>query len=191
MRSDTSFEEALAFGEEGERLVAAYLMSRGAWVMPVYQFRKHDQAPLIFAAGCHLIAPDLYVWRLGRDYHAECKRKTRWVKWDGKRETGFNLRHYDEYRRVSDKTQREVVLFFLHEKCGPTGLYCGRLSELSRQARIWDGKAERTGRRIGPPEALFPLSSLTFVCGLKELAIVEKEQMTLFEMNAAGSRRTA
>lgn len=162
------FSEKLAFGEEGERLVASFLMGRGASVLPLYQYQS-TRAPLVFSRRSRIIAPDLYVWRVGKDYHAECKRKTRWVRFTGQLETGLNKRHFNSYLELIERTNREVVCFFLHEREEPTGLYCGALRKLSASVRLWSGINCKTKKRVSKGMALFPINKLMKICSLDEL----------------------
>jgi hypothetical protein len=169
------FHEALAWGQEGEHLVAGWLMSRGVAAVPLYQFKNHNAAPFIVwqASGkdvCRIL-PDLTCWKDGRCFFAESKRKEQWVSYPraGRGlETGFDWKHFEHYTEVAERCGCHVWIFFLHETEDPTGLYCGRLDQMTPLVRHWDGYAP--GRRyITDPLALFPLSILRRVASLDEV----------------------
>lgn len=173
MVASRDFEAALAFGQEGEHIVADFLLRRGVAVAPLYQFQNLGRAPVIVwsADNEHVskILPDLTCF--GRKaFFAESKRKRRWVpdKYGRGLETGFNERCYKEYRAVGDRTGAPVWVFFLHENEEPTGLYAGELRRLIPHARLWDG-LHPAGHRINPPMIFFPLSVLARVATLEDL----------------------
>lgn len=49
-------------------------------------------------------------------------------------DTGINIKHYNEYIKVSKKYDIPVCLFFVDEYLGQ--IYCGYLSELSKAKRV-------------------------------------------------------
>lgn len=160
MRGRREFEEALAFGEEGEHDVARFLMRRGILVAPVYQFKNHDRAPVALyeadGAAVARVLPDLSCWWQGRAFFAEVKRKTRWTRWNGRRETGFDWRLFREYEAIRARSGVPLFVFFVHEQEPPTGVFVGRLARLAPGVRRWDGLNAKTGRRVTKPLALFP-----------------------------------
>lgn len=178
------FEEALKWGQEGEQIVGRYLMRRGAKIMPLYQFDNHGAAPVVVWGGSasevQMASPDFICWRSGKQYFAEAKRKRRWVHYPRARrglETGFNARLMNHYTEIEAATGAPVWVFFLHESSGhpksePSGLFCGLLSKLTQNVRIWDGRSANDSSYVTQPEALFPQSSLSLVCSLDELAQV-------------------
>lgn len=155
-----SFEDALAWGEEGEKEVADYFIGKGACVVPLYQFHTTGAPFMLERVNKHIL-PDLMCWQDGKSYFVESKRKNRWVRFDGNMETGFNYHHYKHYCAVQEKTGVKVYVYFLHENEEPTGLFFGELSELGQNLRYWDGKFN--GCVKSSPLALFPLSCLTQV----------------------------
>jgi len=175
-----TFAEALEFGEEGEEIIARFLVERGCVVSPLYQYEGHGSAPvlLVHDAGRlrKLIHPDLLV--VGRErkvLFAEVKRKRRWTgpfpaRRERGRETGFDERLYRHYCEVAERTGIELWLFFLHQEQEPTGIYAQRLSVLSEHVRIWNGRHESTGAVIGDGKALalFPESCLLRFADLPE-----------------------
>lgn len=182
------------FGEEGEHQIGRRLLRGGAVVSPLYQYKDHDRAPVLFVGGettRSLILPDLTCWKDGKHFFVECKRKNRWIDFKRKAvmyghprglETGFNLRHFRHYRRVQEATGAPLWVFFTHEcpqhggddptgRCGcPTGVFVAELSRLASVVREWDGRNERTGRRVESPLALFPSYALRLRWRLEELA---------------------
>ena len=164
-RSD-EFSERLAFGEDGEHLVARFLMSRGVVLSPLYQFQNHDRAPValweVDGAQVSGVLPDLACWNKGRAFFAEVKRKTRWVHWEGARETGFDQRLWREYRRIRTQSGVPVWVFFVHEQQEPCGIYLVNIDK--KPSRVWDGRNKRTGRLVSGVRGamtLFDYSELT------------------------------
>lgn len=141
-----AFEQALAFGAEGEHVVATWLLERGSAVAPLYQYTNHDQAPVILwdddGRRIRCVLPDLHCYRSGKAFFAEVKRKNQW--WDNRDlrclETGMNLRLWRDYVRVRARTGCHVYVFFLHETMPPTGLFVGEIQTLNQLCpREWRG----------------------------------------------------
>jgi len=131
-----NFEYQLAFGQEGEHEVAQWLLTSGVTVLPLYQFES-ESAPVFISIFGKAISPDLICFGK-KSFMAEVKTKNKWVVFGDKVETGFNLRHYKEYKRIQDLTGTEVFVFFNHKELEPTGIY---YTKLDSYTRIWDGKA--------------------------------------------------
>jgi hypothetical protein len=140
------FEEQLAFGQEGEHMVAQWLLGRGSAVAPLYQYTKHDKAPVILwdesGRAIHCTLPDLQCYVGGEAFFAEVKRKNQW--WEnrdlGAFETGTDERLWRRYTRVAQRTGCPVWLFFLHETREPTGLFVGEIQRLNSMGpRHWRG----------------------------------------------------
>lgn len=176
----TEFEKNLAWGEEGENIVARFLAKRGCMVSPLAQ-GKHDKAPVLVLsendAFRRLIHPDLTVFRSdGQVLFAEVKRKRQWVgPYDqyrpGRgRETGFDAYQLPHYAGVSDRSKLPIWLFFVHERQPPTGIYAQALDVMTPHIRPWDGRDERTGELRHPsPMVLFPESCLIRLWDLAEV----------------------
>ena len=106
------FHEKLKQGQDGERLIASKLIERNVTVVPLYQF-ENSHAPYILAKDMLLTMPDLLCFNdSGACYFIECKLKKRWVKFKGKIETGINLKHYYNYKRVTFLTGNKEYLCF-------------------------------------------------------------------------------
>lgn len=170
------FSASLAFGQEGEHLIAEALLRRGCAVSPLYQFQTHDAAPVMLwrqngeLAKC--ILPDLTVWSSTREVlFVEVKRKTRWVTYEAHKETGFNQRHFDHYLELRQRLGTPIWVFFLHEQREPTGVYVGEISALEKSIRRWDGMIVGTPYRASVPLALFPIHTLRRWCSLEEVGI--------------------
>jgi hypothetical protein len=167
-----TFQDALAFGRDGEERVAAKLIRLGFVVSPLYQYEGHKRAPVLLyrldgAVGC-LTHPDLAVFGKTCCF-AEVKRKRRWVDFDRGRglETGCNLGLWQQYLAVGRATGLPVWLFFIHEEQEPTGVFAGQAERLLPHLREWDGL--RGTFRVSKPLALFPRTALLPKWTLAEL----------------------
>lgn len=153
-----NFEQQLEWGEEGEELVASYLIGCGVTIAPLYQFNA-DQAPFLLNNKEKLILPDLTCWNKGVGYFVECKRKNQWVSFDGNIETGLDQKHYSHYQKIKRATGQNVWIFFLHEKQDPQGMFFGEIDGLDKHKRLWDG-CSPSGKQFSKPLVLFPISTL-------------------------------
>jgi len=104
-----------------------------------------------------IIAPDMTVIKAPKVFFVEVKRKTRWIHWCGKTETGLNQRHYNEYKRIAEATGLPVLLIFIHEGERPHGIYVTTVA--NAPDRIWNGKTP-DGRYVTQPEVFFLSESL-------------------------------
>lgn len=139
-----SFARDLQTGRVAEGLIAAWLMNRGASVMPAYEIEKSaGKGPQLYSDESELVAPDLIVFTHKGIQWVEAKHKSVFT-WHRKTEqwtTGIDLRHYCDYLRVAQKTRMPVFLMFFHrestpdqrdlmngspQEC-PTGLFGGEL----------------------------------------------------------------
>jgi hypothetical protein len=140
-QKQASFETQLAFGQEGEHEVAQWLIGSGVTVLPLYQFES-DKAPVFISIFGKAISPDLICFGK-KAFMAEVKTKNQWVVYGDRIETGFNLRHYNEYKSIQDLTNTEVFVFFNQKKKEPLGIYYAKLDAYTR---IWNGQAK--GKRV-------------------------------------------
>lgn len=154
------FRKALAFGQEGEHMIAAWLMRRGVTVMPLYQFDGHDSAPMLYRASGSTTCPDLTCFGGRGVFFAEVKRKRRWTRHRERIETGCDLRLWHHYCAVSESTACPVFLFFLHDSGARPGLYFQSTASLAPHIREWDGCHDVTRERFSKPLALFPDTAL-------------------------------
>jgi hypothetical protein len=171
MGADFRLRPEFVYGEEGEHAVAGALMRRGLVVHPVYQYENHDSPPMLYTIDGGFTLPDLMCFG-GQSpcMFAEVKRKNQWVRWDGRRETGFNDRLYRKYLKVQELTGLPVWVFFVHDKMEPTGVFAAKLDDLAVTYRLWDG-TDRAGRRVTDPMALFDASVLRHVWSLGDVGL--------------------
>ena len=143
-----SFQQTLQTGRIAEGLIARWLISRGASVMPAYEIEKSSgKGPQLFQLDGELVAPDMLVFSQGGIHWVESKHKTvfTWHRVSSQWTTGIDLRHYGDYLNVAKQTKTPVWLLFFHgesqpspndvnhgcpEEC-PTGLFGGNLASLS------------------------------------------------------------
>lgn len=143
----SSFAQTLETGRIAEGLIAQWLISRGAAVMPAYEIEQsHGKGPQLFTPSADLVAPDMLAFTHKGIKWIEAKHKSVWT-WHRKTKqwtTGIDLRHYGDYMRVAKQTQIPVWLLFFHREtapdprdveagcpeCCPTGLFGGELFSL-------------------------------------------------------------
>jgi len=168
-----SFEQALAFGEDGEKQVAEYLLQKGASIIPFYQFDP-NAAPYLLFGGKKYILPDLFCTKNKEAFFVECKRKNRWVSFKGRVETGFTDRLLQDYKAIQEITGIHIYTCFImqnkaenkyNDALPPDGLYV--LRDLNISGRLWDGTNGR-GVFIQPPIYLWECQSLTFIEEFKD-----------------------
>lgn len=131
-----SFKELLKFGEQGEKEVALLLMQKGYTVLPLYQFNK-EHAPFLLSKKNKITLPDLDCYHKSKpNIFVEVKSKNKWNITNEITETGFDLKHFKEYEKIQEETQKEVWIVFNH-KGASEGLYTIKLNKYHRQ---WNGK---------------------------------------------------
>jgi hypothetical protein len=159
-----SFKQNLQTGRIAEGLIARWLMSRGASVMPAYEIEKSSgKGPQLFHSDGELVAPDMLVFSHRGIQWVESKHKTvfTWHRISGQWTTGIDLRHYGDYLNVAKQTKMPVWLLFFHRESQPspddvkhgcprecpTGLFGGELFSLvvSENHRSPHFSQERTG----------------------------------------------
>lgn len=153
------FRYTLRQGQLGESIISRWLIERGNSIMPVYEKEIDDgKGPQFYSRDGHFAAPDLFVFAANsrnggeRFLWAEAKHKTVF-SWYRKRPawvTGIDLNHFEDYRRVEQRSGVPVWLFFLHSsstpsaadlangcpRVCPTGLFGERLSVLAADENI-------------------------------------------------------
>lgn len=144
-----SFAEKIEVGKVGESLIARYMMSRGNVVLPVYEIEKATgKGPQLFCLDDGYVAPDMLVFTAGGAVFIEAKHKSvfTWHRISRRWTTGIDLRHYEHYLCVANRTRLPVWLLFYHRESAPderdvkhgcplvcpTGLFGGDLAVLSR-----------------------------------------------------------
>lgn len=136
-----SFEENLGFGQVGESAIARWMRRRGNYILPVYEKEiDSGKGPRLFGPSGQLIAPDMFVFGGPEPKWVEAKHKTAF-SWHRKTKswvTGIDLRHYEDYLAVDERTPWAVWLLFL-QKGGqakdspaksPSGLFGNPISYL-------------------------------------------------------------
>lgn len=166
-QSDDQFQASLAKARKIERAVAAWLMSKGARILPVYDYSGlgEGKAPKLqaFSASDSLVTPDLLVARRGCMSWCEVKWKTSAFHFrkTNEFETGIDLRLWNQYQRVKKITGCRVFLVFVHEAedtvtCDEIGL----LDSLpNKRVSSWGRPSEDTNRSH-PPMVNWPLRVL-------------------------------
>ena len=135
-----SFAEQLKTGQAGESAIARWLISRGHSVLPVYEkIVNEGKGPQLFTGLGQLISPDLMSIRNGKPLWIEAKHKDAftWYRIKQVFETGIDMRHYNDYLRVSEQTGVQLWLMFLHKggaakdsPPSPSGLYAGEIRNM-------------------------------------------------------------
>jgi|TARA_X000001388_G_scaffold10193_1_gene6317 hypothetical protein len=134
-----SFKKLLEFGEEGEKEVALKLLNKGYTVLPLYQFNK-EHSPFLLSKQGKITLPDLDCYNENKEsIYVEVKSKRQWNITNGIIETGFNLKQYNEYKIIQDKTQKKVFIVFNH-KGEHEGFY---ITSLDNIHRIWYGENKK------------------------------------------------
>lgn len=156
------FSDALEQGQLGESLIAQWFRRRGWHVLPAYEKEiDNGKGPRLFlAAGlsdAQLIVPDLLCIKGKEFIWIEAKHKTRF-SWYGKKGyfvTGIDKRHFHDYLKVAELTQRPVWILFLHKESHtweedvrkwnaprtcPTGLFGANIHSINP---VGDSKRER------------------------------------------------
>lgn len=143
-----SFEEQLAFGHKIEKAVATWLMDRGLWILPVYDYSGLDsgKAPKFTAAvqSKSLVLPDLLGAKSGNSIWFEVKFKDRadWTRITGRFETGISKRLWEHYQKVEAESGLPVWLIFAHKQ--EDEIRAQSLAALRGKERIYEGN--RMGR---------------------------------------------
>jgi hypothetical protein len=140
--TSTSFRGKLRIGRIAEGRIAAWFMSLGYAVLPVYDKEMNTgKGPQVFTADGSFVAPDMLVFKSGKVLWVEAKQKTvfTWHRITERWTTGIDLRHYEDYLRLAKRAPWPLWILFLHlssdtsereEPC-PTGLFGQELAKLA------------------------------------------------------------
>ena len=123
MANVVSFAQTLKYGQVGEGIISKWLQSRGFMVFPAYQLEiPSGKGPQLFSHSGDLVLPDMLLFRSGKIFWCEAKRKTAftWYRKKGRWTTGIDLRHYQEYIEVACRTGLPVWLLFYHPDSTPS-----------------------------------------------------------------------
>ena len=137
----SDFQRKLAIGKVGESQIAAWLKGRGCHVLPIYEIEKNQgKGPALYCTdGSTVIAPDLLVFAGDKLVWIEAKHKNAFTWFRQKQiwETGIDLRHFKEYKKINMLVNFPVWLLFLHRggtakdsMQSPAGLYGGEITFL-------------------------------------------------------------
>jgi len=113
------FHQRLAEGKLGESIIATWLKSRGFNILPIYEKEIDEgKGPTVFSAdGRDIIAPDLLVFNNEKIFWIEAKHKEAFTLYRKTNEfmTGIDLKHYEDYLRISKLVDWPVWLMFLQK----------------------------------------------------------------------------
>lgn len=118
-----TFEDNLATGQIGESVISRWLQSKGHSIFPAYQVESHTgKGPQLFTSSGDLVLPDLLAFKKGNIIWFEAKHKTcfTWYRIGKCWTTGIDLRHYEEYQKVEERTELPVWLLFWHPLSEPS-----------------------------------------------------------------------
>jgi hypothetical protein len=165
-QSRDNFKELLAFGEEGEKDVAIYLIGKGVSVLPLYQFTP-ESAPHILNISKTYTSPDLTCFKAGRSFFVEVKSKQRWVidPTNHRTETGCDYRLYKQYLDLSLNLNIDLYIIFnhlnniefTHINESSNGFF---MVNIKTSGRYWDGVNTKTNKKIHAPTYFWEYSQL-------------------------------
>jgi len=146
-------------GHTGEVLVAEKLMQLGYFVIPSYDYsgEENNKAPKMKGLMRNFVLPDLDVSSSGSRKWVEVKTKEEatFTRVTQQLEHGISLRHYREYQEVERESGSPVYLAVYEIKTGE--VLIGKLSELSKCVRIYDGGKMNRGGMAFFPRSVFKL----------------------------------
>src|SRR6266446_818538 len=118
-----AFQETFRFGEDGENVIANFLIDSGWHVLPVYEKEGGDfKGPRVYTAErTELVAPDILSFRNGKIRWVEAKHKTvfTWHRLSKQWVTGIDRHHWKQYQRIFDLIGYELWILFLHKESIP------------------------------------------------------------------------
>jgi hypothetical protein len=117
-----SFDDNLAFGRKGERLVFSLLREQGYSIIPSFEFsgKNEDKAPKLYALNEDLVLPDLDVCKGGDRFWVEVKTYTQpaFNRNRGCFVHAIQRNHYEQYLAVEKTTKCRVFIYVLEVKSG-------------------------------------------------------------------------
>lgn len=134
-------------GDYGEKIVREYLENKG-WIV----YEPRSGGPHAFDKIC--VKDKKYI------IIAEVKTKARMNKWNA---TGFDIKHYFEYKNLQTKYGIDVFIFFVDEYMKQ--IYGNKLSILEKEYIANDGKYPR---QLKNEIIIFSLESMIKVADIKE-----------------------
>jgi hypothetical protein len=171
LAAQSDFNASLAYGEDGERKIARFLIWRGRSVLPVYEKTGAEwKGPRFHAPGRQLIAPDLFVLNGVKMFWVEAKRKSvfSWYRIGQVWETGIDKHCWNDYLALAKLHPIPVWLFFLHEReetpegdgHSPTGLFGNDIEFLKDNISHESGKWGKSGMVYWAVESLKRIATL-------------------------------
>ena len=113
-----SFEQSLSFGKVAESAISKWLQARGNYVLPVYEIEKSEYAgPALFINEKPCVAPDMLCIKPDSEIcfiESKNKEAFTWHRKTQRWTTGIDLKHYEDYIFLSQKTKIPIYLFFNH-----------------------------------------------------------------------------
>jgi hypothetical protein len=199
-RSDFHSRPEYVKGDTSQRLCADFLMSRGWYVIPSYDFTAEEtKAPRMQGTRDSFVLPDLDVSKSAcrRWVEVKYKRSATWTRKTRRLEHGIDTRLYSHYLRVEAETGCELWIA-VHE--GVTEkLLARRVSDLSPHIRTWEGNSQSDNRGYRKSMTYFPRSEFQHLAtipipspaqGIKEMrSIVASYPRNVREHLATGHSR--
>lgn len=129
-----SFADSLNIGKIGESYIANHFLSKGYAVLPIYEKQICEgKCPAVFFPDKEIIGTDMMVFKEDKVFWIEAKHKTAfsWHRITERWVTGIDLRHYEHYQEIVNRTKWPVWLIFYHRggqakdspKESPKGLF--------------------------------------------------------------------
>lgn len=150
-----SFAESLRIGAIGESYIAGWFKNKGYSVLPVYEKEiSEGKGPRLFCPDQQIVAPDMFVFNGEKCFWIEAKHKNgfSWHRMTNRWTTGIDIRHYNHYIEVDDRTPFPVWLVFLHRGgcakdsgVSPAGLFGNSLRFLRENENHRSGEWGRSG----------------------------------------------
>ncbi len=150
----SDFAQTLAMGVAAEEALTAWLRRQGHVVLPIAQAIGNGNGPRLYCPDAVITVPDLIVLGTdGKPVWLESKAKGSFSlhRTTGDWVTGIDIRHYQNYLDVMQRTGWGVWLLFVAESAqygAPrAGLYAARLDELQqREHHRWTSPRNQYGK---------------------------------------------
>lgn len=174
----TAFQESAPYlrGRAGELRVAAFLQSRGWYILPGsdYSGPAGGSAPQIRGAQEGIVLPDLAIAKKGLLMWAEVKAKKEptYTILTGTDDHGIARDKCRQYLRCQQETGAHVWLFIL-EEVSQTLLFqsLDELRKASNVSHVYEGDAMDRGGMVFWPRSVFQKLVLNEIPGLFDVAI--------------------
>lgn len=118
------FEERPEYilGNRTENAIGRWLRNKGYAILTVHEIQHDDnRGPRFFTSLGDLVAPDILCFTSKHTIWIECKHKSvfTWHRKTGSWNTGIDLHHYRDYKKVAAASHLPVWLLFLHCRARP------------------------------------------------------------------------